>query len=100
MRVQCKSAARRGDVVVVRCRGSRRGTDGHVRRSYTAGEIDAIAAHCAATGQCYLLPLRLSVDRAVVQLRLAPTRNNQQSGIHWARDFEFGRYTATHLPGP
>ena len=88
-RVQCKWAGRRGDVVVVRCRRCRRGREGLIHRTYAPGEIDAIAAYSAATGHCYLLPYELSVNRADVQLRLAPPRNNQAKGIRWARDYEF-----------
>ncbi len=99
MRVQCKWAARRGDVVVVRCRRCRRGAEGFIHRGYERGEIDAIAAYCAELEACYLLPLELSIDRAAVQLRLAATRNNQRSGINWAKDFEF-EATLERLPGP
>ena len=90
LRVQCKWAVRRGDVIAVRCRTSRRGPEGHIHRGYNPGEIDAIAAYCAANETCYLLPTVLSVNRAMVQLRLAPTRNNQRAGVHWASDYEFG----------
>jgi hypothetical protein len=89
MRVQCKWAVRNGDVVVIRCRTCRRGRDGLIHRGYKQGEIDAIAAYCADLDTCYLLPLSLSVNRAAVQLRLAPTRNNQQRLINWAEDFDF-----------
>jgi hypothetical protein len=99
LRVQCKWAARRGDVVAVRTRRSRRARVGHIRRSYAAHEIDAIAAYCAEVDTCYLLPRDLSVDRAVVLLRLEPTRNNQAAGVRWARDFEFGARLADLL-GP
>jgi nucleoid-associated protein YgaU len=90
LRVQCKWAVRRGDVIVVTCRTNRRGRDGFIPRSYEDGEIDAIAAYCADVDQCYLLPLRMSVRRTAVQLRLSPSRNNQRVRINWARDFEFG----------
>jgi hypothetical protein len=99
LRVQCKWAARIGNVVVVRTRTSRRGPEGHIHRSYSREEIDAIAAFCVDTGICYLLPHDLSVDRAAVQLRLEPTKNNQAAGIRWARDYEFGA-TLTALLGP
>ena len=99
LRVQCKWAVRRGDVIVVTCRTNRRGPDGFIRRTYEAGEIDAIAAYCAGVGQCYLLPPEMSVGTTGVQLRLAPARNNQRSGINWARDFEF-RATLSRLFGP
>jgi PD-(D/E)XK endonuclease len=99
LRVQCKWAARRGDVIVVMCRTNRRGTGGFIWRKYEFGEIDSIAADCPDTDTCYLLPLELSVDRSFVQLRLSPCRKNQRAGINWARDFEFGA-TIPRLHGP
>src|SRR5205823_4213325 len=66
---------------------------------YESGEIDAIAAYCQETGACYLLPLAQSVGRTAVHLRVAPSRNNQRSGINWARDFELGATLST-LRGP
>jgi hypothetical protein len=99
IRVQCKWAVRQGAVVHVRCRGCRRGRDGLVHRGYVEGEIDMIAAYCAAIDRCYLLPLHLSVGRAAVQLRLAPSQNNQRARIHWARDYELGA-TLSKFYGP
>jgi hypothetical protein len=99
LRVQCKWATRVGDVVQIRTRRCRRGPEGLIHRAYELGEIDAIAAYCADLNQCYLLPLEMSIGRAMVQLRLAPSRNNQQLRINWARDFEFGA-TLQQLHGP
>jgi hypothetical protein len=99
LRVQCKWAVRSGDVVTIRTRRCRRGRDGLIHRYYALGEIDVIAAYCADLGRCYLLPLEMSVGRAAVRLRLAPSRNNQQERINWARDFEFGA-TLRQLNGP
>jgi PD-(D/E)XK nuclease superfamily protein len=90
LRVQCKWANLRGDVVVIRPRTCRRAREGLIQRPYAPGEIDAIAAFCAGSRSCYLLPDELSVGRAAVQLRIGPTRNNQAIGIRWARDFELG----------
>ena len=89
LRVQCKWAIRAGDVVIVRCATSRRGRSGHIRSYYTADEIDAIAAYCADLEQCYLLPITQFEERRAIQLRLAPSRNNQRVGINWAKDYEF-----------
>jgi hypothetical protein len=99
LRVQCKWAARVGNVVSIRTRTCRRAREGLIHRTYRPEEIDAIAAYCPDTGRCYLLPHELSVDRAMVQLRLEPTKNNQAAGIRWARDYEFGA-TLTALLGP
>ena len=88
VRVQCKTAVKRGDVVVVSCRSCRRTAAGFFRRSYTSIEIDAIAAHCAELDMCFYLPPPLFDRRSTVQLRLSPSRNNQKVGIKWASDFD------------
>jgi hypothetical protein len=99
LRVQCKWAVKRAEVIVIMCRTNRRGPNGFIPRQYDEDEIDAIAAYCHATGGCYLLPLELSVMRAAVQLRLSPPRNNQVAKINWALDFELGATLSTLL-GP
>ena len=80
IRVQCKSAVLRGNVVAVRCRSCRRGPNGFIRRSYTSNEADAIATYCAELDRCYLLPLDRFSGRTEIRLRLTPARNNQKSG--------------------
>ena len=99
LRVQCKWALERGGVVQVRCRTCRRGRDGFFRTCYSAEEVDAIAAHCPDSDKCYLLPIAKFAGRTMVLLRLSPSRNNQQKGVHWAKDYEFGA-TLTRLVGP
>ena len=90
VRVQCKWAPRIGDVIAVRCYSSRRAAAGLVKRTYSKDEVDAFAAYCPDESRCYFLELDRFGERANIQLRLSPARNNQSSGIHWARDFEFG----------
>jgi PD-(D/E)XK endonuclease len=97
VRVQCKSAVRRGDVVVIPCRSRRRGSNGFVHRAYTPDEVDLIAGYCPSLDRCYAVPVAQFFRRAMIQLRLAPARNNQRQGILWARDFEFDRL---HWAGP
>jgi hypothetical protein len=99
LRVQCKWAVKLGDVVIIRTRRVRRGPEGLIRRMYLPEEIDAVAGYCAELDACYFLPHELSVQRAAVQLRLAPTKNNQAVGIKWARDFDLGA-TLAKLNGP
>ena len=89
IRVQCKCATRTGDVLVIRCSSNRRTKNGMLRRIYTSDEIDAFVAYCAELDTCYFLPLDIFGEPSAIQLRLAPTRNNQQAGIRWACEFEF-----------
>jgi PD-(D/E)XK nuclease superfamily protein len=96
LRVQCKWASRKGDVLSIRCCSHRRNRDGLVRRRYSPDEIDAFAAYSADVGRCYFLPVDLFAFRTEIQLRLAPARNNQQVGINWAKDFEFAATLGPH----
>ena len=90
LRVQCKWAPRDGDVVVVRCYSTRRSAAGFLKRTYSRREIDAFGVYCADLDSCYLLPIELFDGRSHVSLRLGPTRNNQQLGVNWASEYEFG----------
>ena len=95
-RVQCKWAPRLGDAVLIRCYSCRRAREGLRRRLYGAHEIDAIAAYCPDNERCYYLPIGWIAGRRQILLRLAPTLNNQQRGIHWAEDFEFAATLGRH----
>ena len=88
-RVQCKWATRSGNVVVIRCYSCRRTRNGLLKRVYTADEIDAFAAYCMDLDRCYFFPFEAFRGRGTIQLRLAPTRNNQQIGINWAEEYQF-----------
>jgi hypothetical protein len=89
VRVQCKWAVRRGNVIVVTCCSRRRTANGFDTRTYTKEEVDAIAAYCREVNRCYLIPIARVDGRRALQLRLAPTLNNQQLGVNWADDFDF-----------
>jgi PD-(D/E)XK nuclease superfamily protein len=95
----CKWAALGRGVLVVRCRSCRRVRNGFVRRDYDSHEIDAIAAYCGDLDTCFFLPIDRFNAQAAIQLRLAPSRNNQRLRVNWAEDFDFAaRLTA--LLGP
>jgi hypothetical protein len=96
IRVQVKWANFLGDVVAVRAYSCRRTRDGLLKRAYTAEEIDAFAAYSADLNRCYFLPIEEFPDLTHLHLRLAPTKNNQKLGIHWAEQYEF----AARLGGP
>lgn len=91
IRVQCKWAPRRGEVVVVRCQSCRRGPDGQMWRPYTAEQVDAIAAYCPEVDACYFIPITRVEGSRQIQLRLTPARNAQRGAIAWAHDYEFSK---------
>ena len=90
LRVQCKWAARKQRILVVHTRGSRLTPDGYVRSTYSASEVDAIAAYSPDTDCCYLIPIAEAAGRFVIHLRLQPTANNQRIAIKYAAQYEFG----------
>ena len=89
LRVQCKWAPKRGDIVAVNLAAFRYTARGQVRSVYTADEIDAVAAYCEPLDTCYLLPAALVDRRRAIHLRLAPARNGQRA-VNWASDYEIG----------
>jgi PD-(D/E)XK endonuclease len=99
LRVQCKTAALNGEVLIIRCYSCRRSAGGQLRRCYTRDEIDAIAAYSDELNRCFLIPISRIDGRSNIQLRLQPSRNNQRQGINWADDFEFAA-TLSRLQGP
>ena len=91
MRVQCKVARRRGDVVDVKARTCRRvAGGGYIRGTYTADEVDAVAGYCPDNGCSYFVPIEAFPRSGCMYLRLAPSKNNQQIGLNWASDYELG----------
>jgi hypothetical protein len=99
LRVQCKTAALNGDVVLIRCYSCRRTAGGQLKRTYTSEEVDVIAAHCDELGRSFLIPIGRVDGRSNIQLRLRPSRNNQRQRISWADDFDFAARLRT-LTGP
>jgi len=89
LRVQCKLARHLDGVVSVRLQTSRYTPGGYVTTSYTAAEVDAIAAYSSELHRGFLIPIAEASDRRELRLRLEPTRNNQARGIKWAQDYEF-----------
>jgi hypothetical protein len=89
LRIQCKSASRHEDVIVVRCYRARRTAAGLLRQYYSNADVDAFAAYCPDVRQCYFIPFAEVPAGATLHLRLGPTRNNQARRIRWATDYDF-----------
>jgi PD-(D/E)XK endonuclease len=90
LRVQCKTAPRRGDVIVLRAITSRYTPSGHVRTRYAASEVDGIAAYCPELDACFYVPIEDLEGKAVAHFRLAPTRNGQLAGVTMADRYQLG----------
>jgi prevent-host-death family protein len=90
IRVQCKSAVRRGDVVVVRATTFRRTLDGYRKGTYGPDEVDVIASYCAELKRCFAVPITDFGDSGCLHLRLGPTRNGQRAGLHFADNYPLG----------
>jgi len=86
IKVQCKWAGLHGENIIVPLFSARRAAEGLRRMKYSATEIDAFAAYCPETRACYFLEFE---HQSFVSLRTAPTKNNQERGVRWARDYEF-----------
>ena len=91
LRVQCKWARREGEVVNVLAIRSRRIAGGGIRRStYTADEVDVVAAYCAELDRCFAVPIGLFGGSGGLYLRLSEPRNGQKAGLHFADEFPLG----------
>jgi prevent-host-death family protein len=101
LRVQCKTARRRGDVIVVAARTSRRAPEGFRRTVYTPDEIDVIAAYCPELSRCFAVPIAEIPPSGCMSLRLARPRNGQRAGLHFADDYPLGAVAqlAERAPG-
>ena len=90
LRVQCKWARKKGNVVVVDTSTRRLTPHGYVQTTYCADEIDGIAAYCQELKRCFYLPIEMAAGRRSFHLRLAPAANNQELAINWAAHHTFG----------
>jgi hypothetical protein len=89
-RVQCKTGRSNGEYIEFAAASlyyhTRAGRTTHGSRPYH-GQIEYFAVYCFETREVYLIP----IDHAGVShmnLRLVPTKNNQEKGVKWAKDYE------------
>jgi prevent-host-death family protein len=89
-RVQCKTARRQGEVIIICLETARCTPSGYVRAGYGTDEIDLVAAHCHELERNYLLPFNGKVgSQRAIQLRLSAPQNSQRAAITYASDHEF-----------
>lgn len=90
LRIQCKWAKLKGDLLSISLMTCRLTPAGYVKTRYTAEEVDGFAAYCPDFDACYFLPITDFEGRSTAHLRLAPARNNQQVGVRMACDYPLG----------
>jgi hypothetical protein len=77
-------------VITVRC-WSHSLTNGRVKetKNYTPAMIDWLAVYDRSTSRCYYIPAEKlgAAGRAIMHLRIGPTRNGQRQGINFAEDY-------------
>lgn len=84
-RVQVKAGWLTADKNIVRFQ-SCSNNKGYARRSYH-GQIEYFAVYCAELDTVYLVPID-HVPGKDCYLRLTPTKNNQETGVKWAKDYQ------------
>ena len=91
-RIQCKTGWVEGNGAYIEFATAstyyhtRAGRTGHGRKNYH-GQIDYFAVYCPKTKGTYLVPID-HVPRTSAVLRLIPTKNMQEKGVRWAKDYE------------
>jgi PD-(D/E)XK endonuclease len=90
LRVQCKWANRKGDVIVLRNGTCRYTPSGYVRTTYGMSEVDGVAGYCPEIDACFYVPIEELAGKTMAHLRLSPARNGQRAGVTMARDYRLG----------
>ena len=90
IRVQCKTARyleQRGCIEFnTSITYARVGGKPHIRKGYK-GEIEYFGVYSPDTGKVYVVPIE-DTPECSMMLRLQPTKNNQEKGVKWAKDYE------------
>ena len=90
VRIQCKTARYIEEVGCLQFNTAityaRVGGKPHIRKGYK-GEADYFGVYSPDMEKVYLVPVDDAPD-GVANLRLEATKNNQQKGVRWAKDYE------------
>lgn len=89
-RIQCKTGRSNGEYITFVPASlyyhTRAGRTTYGSRSYH-GQIDYFAVYCPETRGTYLVPVE-HTGTSHMNLRLMPTKNNQEKNVRWAKDYE------------
>lgn len=88
IRLQCKTGRLRNGVIKFSTASSVNNFSKKPgRKTYTNEEIDLFGVYCFETNKVYYIPISIC-NGSQMDLRVEPTKNNQNEGIHYAVDFE------------
>ena len=87
--VQCKTAARNGEVLCVNLVSNWHTPGGYVRHRYEDGDFDLLAIHSHELDRNFLIPYAVVAGASGIQLRLSPPKNAQRAAIHLASAYTF-----------
>lgn len=83
-RVQCKTARMRDGSMFFKTASWQRDTK---ERTTYQGSADLFGVYCPQTSKCYLVPVaEVGINEA--SLRLTASKNGQEKGVRWAKDYE------------
>jgi hypothetical protein len=89
-RVQCKTGRSKGEYIEFTPASlyyhTRAGRTTYGKRAYH-GQIDFFAVYCPENRRTYLIPVE-HAGVSHMNLRLVPTKNNQEKNVRWAKDYE------------
>jgi hypothetical protein len=92
VRIQCKTArlARDNAYLVFNTSTVSMGGAGmwKKKKSGYRGRADMFGVYCPDTGKVYMLSVWEASAASEMRLRLLPSKNNQEQGVKWARDYE------------
>ena len=92
-RVQCKTAWMEDGGASIQCATTSlrsRSTSGKVTysRAGYVGQVDYFAVYSHELHKVYLIPASHIGNATRMRLRLAPSKNNQEKGVKWAKEYE------------
>ena len=91
LRVQCKTARLVDGALAVHAQRCRRIAGGGIRRrTYSADEIDLVAAYSPELDRCFAVRVGDFGASGHLTLRVSPPRNGQRAGLHSAEQYSLG----------
>lgn len=86
LKFQVKTTTSDTEVLTVRCRTHSNTSKKQVSRNYSPLDFDYLAVYDQREQNIYYIPSSM-MGRSVLTLRLQPTKNGQESGVHYAVNY-------------